>query len=105
MTVAEKIQQVQTLVENDPAATDAVVTVYLNDAESAILLRRYPFGAPPNYDLSMFDRLQCTLAARYFLRRGGQGEIAHSENGVNRTYGSVNDEDLLMEIPQIAKVM
>ena len=105
MTIEEKISTVKTLVENDEAATDALVTVYLNDAESAILRRRFPFGVPETRDISEYDFIQCKLAARYFLRRGAEGEISHSENGVNRTYGSVNDEDLLMEIIQVAKVM
>ena len=51
-----------------------------------------------------YDVLQCQLAARYFLRRGGEGEVTHSENGINRTYGSVNDSDLLQEIVPFAKV-
>lgn len=105
MTDAEKITMVQTLVDNDAAATNALVTVYLTDAESAILHRRYPFAIPDSYDISRYDVLQCKLAARYFLRRGAEGEITHNENGVNRTYGSVNDSDLLDEIISIAKVV
>lgn len=105
MTDAEKISTVQTLVENDEAATDALVTVYLSQAESSILERRYPFGIPTEYDISQYDMMQCELASRYFLRRGGQGEISHSENGVNRTYQSVNDEDILRKVISVAKVM
>ena len=52
-----------------------------------------------------YEMLQVKLATRYFLRRGGEGEIRHSENGIDRTYGSVNDEDLLMEITPFAKVI
>lgn len=104
MKEADKITAVRTLVENDPNATDAIIKVYLDDAQDAILHRRYPFGIPVEYDLSRYDRLQCKLAARYFLRRGAEGEITHNENGVNRTYGSVNDEDLLSEVIQVAKV-
>lgn len=106
MTLAEKIALVQTLVENDPAATTAVVTVYLLDAEAAIFNRMYPFGQPSTVTAvpSRYERLQCKLAMRYFLRRGAEGEKAHNENGINRTYGSVNDEDLLAEVMQVAKV-
>ena len=104
MTLAEKIAMVQTLV-NDSEATDALVTVYLKDAESSIFLRLYPFGIPGGAEVpSQYEVLQCKLAARYYLRRGAEGEIAHNENGINRTYGSVDDSDLLGEIIQVAKV-
>ena len=105
MTNEQKITRVKKLVENDPAATDDLVAVYLDDAQSAILKRRYPFGIPSEYDISMYDNEQCKLAARYFLRRGAEEEISHSENGVNRTYQSVNGEDILREVVQVAKVM
>ena len=99
MSETEATQIVQTLLENDPSATDALVGVYLQDAKAAILRRLYPFGGyedagiPPVYEL-----LWCKLAVRYFLRRGAEGEIVHEENGINRQYGSVGDEDLLREV-------
>lgn len=107
MTEAEKITTVQTLVENDTAATDAVVTVYLKDAESAILRRLYPWGIPETATSvpSEYEMLQCKLAMRYFLKRGAEGEYIHDENGTNRHYGSVNDEDLLSEVVPYAKVI
>lgn len=37
-------------------------------------------------------------------RRGGEGEIAHNENGINRSYGTVNDEDILNRITPFVKV-
>lgn len=94
------ITTVQTLVANDPAATTALVTVYLQDAQAAILRRLYPFGIPTEVNAvpPIYEMLWCKLAARYFLRRGGEGETAHAENGVERKYGSVNDEDLLSEV-------
>ena len=106
MTNEEKILNGQTLVENDEAATDALVSVYLSQAKAAILRRLYPFGIPEDADVPpIYEYSQCELASRYFLRRGAQGEVAHNENGVNRTYGSVNDEDILREIMPYAKVM
>ena len=104
MTTDEKITMVQALV-SDTDATDALVGVYLKQAESAIYNRLYPFGIPDAATIPMrYEVLQCTLAARYFLRRGAEGEIAHNENGINRTYQSVDDEDLLSQVIQIAKV-
>ena len=105
MTDLEKVTTTQTLVENDAAATSALVTVYLKDAEAAIFRRLYPFGIPSGATVpALYEMLQCKLAARYFLRRGAEGEIKHDENGYNRTYQNVNDEDLLCEVIQIAKV-
>ena len=106
MTQAEKIAMVKNLVENDAEATDAVVAVYLNSALYAMLERLYPFDAsktatdvPERYDM-----IQCELAARYFLRRGGQGELNHEENGINRQWESVDDADILNRLTPFAKV-
>lgn len=105
MTTAEKITIVKTLT-GDTAASDALISVYLDDAKAAILRRRYPFGIPENADVeAIYEMLQVKLATRYYLRRGGEGETRHSENGIDRTYGSVNDEDLLMEVTSFAKVI
>lgn len=105
MTTEEKVIRVQTLLGADEEATDALIAVYLDDAKAAILNRRFPFGVPDGTDVPvMYENLQCKLAQRYFLRRGAEGEQIHNEEGVHRHYGSVQDEDLLMEVIQIAKV-
>lgn len=105
MTLTEKITMAQTLI-GDSEATDSLVSAYLEDAKLAILRRRYPFGLPDSADIEpLYEMLQVKLAVRYFLRRGGEGEITHNENGINRTYGSVNDEDLLMCVTPFAKVI
>lgn len=106
MTINEKITTVKTLV-NDSELSDDFVTVYLTKAESAIRNRMYPFSLPKEDGQEItfivppkYEMIQCELACRYILRRGGEGEISHSENGINRSYGSVNDDDLLMEVMQ-----
>ena len=103
MTDQEKISTVQVLVENDPTATDAVVTVYLAKAESAILRRLYPYGIPSTVTDSIpekYELLQCELASR-----GAECEYSQDVNGTNRRYGSENDEDLLSEVVPYAKVI
>ena len=106
MTDAEKITRVQTLLDNDASASASLVTILLDDAESAILNRIYPFGIPEDAEMpTRYESIQCKLAQRYFLRRGAEGEIAHNENGVNRTYDSVDDEDLFKTVVPIAKAI
>lgn len=106
MTDAEKIVMVQVLCENDAEATAEVVPVYLNLACSAMLERLFPYDSTKEEtDIpERYDTIQCELAARYFLRRGGQGEINHEENGVNRQYASVDDDDILRRLTPFAKV-
>lgn len=110
MTDEQKIARVKALVNNDADATTELVTIYLDEAKSSIMHRAYPFKVPTHtvdgqqveIDMpSRYDNLQCKLAMRYFLRRGAEGEKSHNENGINRSYGSVNDEDLLCEVMQI----
>ena len=106
MTDAEKTAMVQTLVENDSETTVEIVAVYLTLACNAMLERLFPYDSEKTATNipSRYDSLQCELAARYFLRRGGQGEISHEENGINRTYGTVDDEDILKRLTPFAKV-
>lgn len=106
MTLAEKIAMVKVLCENDTAATDSVVTSYLSLACSKMLERLYPYDtSKAESDLpTRYGMLQCELASRLFLRRGGEGETSHEENGVNRTYGDVADEDILSRLTPYAKV-
>ena len=105
METADKIVTIKELVDNDAKATDALVSVYLSDAEAAVLRRLYPFGVPSGAEVpTMYEMTECKLAARYFLRRGAEGETVHNENGIHRHYQSVNDEDLLREIMPFAKV-
>lgn len=108
MTQTEMIMQTQTLCQNDPEATDGVLTMYLSQAAATILGHLYrAYGAAPEGASvpAIYQYDQCELAARYFLRRGGQGELAHNENGVNRTYGSVDDQDILRRVMPFARVM
>lgn len=106
MTDEEKITMTQALCNNDPECTDAKALVCLAEAGSAILNRRYHSNIPEGATVPrQYEMLQCRLAARKFFREGGQGENHHHENGIIRVYGSVNDEDLLMEVMTIAKVI
>ena len=107
MTQEEKVVTVQSLL-NDERATDSLVNILLNKAESAIRSRMYPFRLPKvdGQEITFtvpeqYEYLQCDLAVRYFSRMGGEGESIHIENGIDRHYASVNDEDLLSEVVQV----
>ena len=78
----------------------------LESAKAVILSRRFPFGEQPEEIENKYKDLQIRIAVEMFNKRGAEGEIAHSENGVNRNYASANvSEDLLREItPKVGVV-
>jgi hypothetical protein len=76
--------------------------------DQAILNRLYPWhDAEDDIDYSGFPRKYETLAeeiAVYLInKRGAEGETAHNENGINRTYesASVPDSMLRTVIPMV----
>lgn len=104
MTEEDKVQMVQQLI-TDVSVTTEMIQSYLALAADRILTRLYPFqSATPTWP-SQYDMLQVELTVRMIARRGGEGEIAHSENGVSRTYGTVDDEDILSRIPSYVGVV
>ena len=99
-----KVTTVQTLLGNDPTATSEVCSVYLSLAGDKILRRLYPFDSTKTAIPNEYAMTQCELAVRLFLKRGAEGERVHNENGINRTYGSVGDEDILSRVTPFAKL-
>lgn len=106
MTEQEKITFVQAFFDA-PTPTSGECTVALTVAKHRVMQQRYglvgfseaaPF--PTQYELE-----QCELAVRYISRKGGYGEVAHKENGVDRSWASEDDLDILKRIPPLAKVV
>ena len=78
----------------------------LESAKAVILSRRFPFGEQPPEIEDRYKDLQIRIAVEMFNKRGAEGETAHSENGVSRSYASANvSEDLLKEITPKAGVV
>lgn len=105
MTEQEKIAYVQLLVGDEPEITEAVISVYLGVAQNKILAKLFPFGDGTETMPAQYDITQCELTARLCLRRGAEGEISHNENGINRSYKTVDDDDILGRImPYVAVI-
>ena len=79
--------------------TDIELEDILESAKAVILSRRFPFGEQPTEIEDRYKDLQVRIAVEMFNKRGAEGETAHSENGVSRTYSSASvSEELLREI-------
>ncbi len=107
MTNNDKIKRVQTLLMYDETADVTTVQEYLDMSKETVLATLYPFGIPDGVTEvpSMYEAVQCELAARYFARRGGLGETFHIENGIHRDWYSSDDREVLARIVPYAKVL
>lgn len=88
MDRTEKIAKLKVLLGDIPD-TDDVLDVYFDLAENEILGRAYPYGIPdpiPATFWSKYDWLSIQIAQALYLRAGADGEIRHSENGIDRAY-------------------
>ena len=78
----------------------------LESAKAVILSRRFPFGEVPAEIEERYKDLQIRIAVEMYNKLGAEGEIAHSENGISRTYSSASvSEELLREITPKAGVV
>lgn len=63
-----------------------ILSAYLSIARDKILRRAYPFGNRPSEFPDEYDLKQVEIAVYLLNKRGAEGETAHSENGVSRSY-------------------
>jgi hypothetical protein len=86
--------------------TDEELEDILESAKAVILSRRFPFCEHPAEIEDRYKDLQVRIAVEMFNKRGAEGETAHNENGVSRSYSSASvSEELLREItPKVGVV-
>ena len=85
--------------------TEEVLDNVLDDAEALVLNRMYPFGYPDGTVVpTRYERIQIQLAAELYSKRGAEGQISHSENGISRTW--LEESALLKRvIPHVGSVV
>ena len=85
---------------------DAELEDLLESAKAVILSRRFPFGEYPTDIEDRYKDLQIRISVEMYNKRGAEGETAHSENGVSRSYSSASvSEELLREVTPKAGVV
>ena len=82
MTDSEKLQMLKSMT-GEP--NDDVLSTYLRIAESIVVHRAYPFQETAEMP-AKYDIVQVEIAAYKWGRRGAEGETAHRENGISRSY-------------------
>ena len=102
MTNMEKLALCRTMVEQPEDAegwSDEILTQYLTIAGQKILNRAYPYDDTVEEVPRRYGVLQCELAAYLLNKRGAEGEVSHSENGISRTYENADvPESMLQDV-------
>ena len=102
-----KLEKLKVLISPETASDDLLLYL-LEQAEGIVLNRRYPFGAPEGAELSAFQQLiQVRIAVELFSKMGAEGQTAHDENGIKRTWeaGDVSPSLLRQIVPVCGSVM
>jgi hypothetical protein len=107
MTASQMLETVKTLIGEDPQATDAVLSVFIQKAEDMIANTLYPTGnIPEGYATPLrYHMLACQIAVAEYSKQGAEGETVHIENGIHRTYRATTSDDLLKFVIPYAGVV
>jgi hypothetical protein len=99
MVNAEKLILLRTMIgesASSPDWTDEMLLSYLTIAGDKILRRAFPYDDSVTEVPQKYSVVQCEIAAYLLNKRGAEGELSHSENGVNRTFADADVPDSLM---------
>lgn len=108
MNNQELLDFTKRLLDKTTTEEDGLIQDYLAIAREIILNRIHPYKPTlPNEEVpDKYHILQCRIVVDLYNKRGAEGEVAHGENGVNRTYESANvSKSLLKEIVPKAGVL
>lgn len=83
MTEAEKLVMVKAMTGE---TEDDIVSTYLSLAGNRVCRRAYPFDPDVTAVPDQYAYTQVQIAVYLLNKRGGEGETAHNENGISRSY-------------------
>ena len=84
MTFDERLTTLKVIVGGND--TNEVLSAYLNLAGAKIIAKAYPYDSDVTEVPNKYHYLQVEIAAYLMNKRGAEGQTAHSENGISRTY-------------------
>lgn len=97
-----QLERLKIHLEITDSSEDALLRDILTSAKNAILARRYPYTEYPMDETGetilekRYEDLQIRIAVYLYNKRGAEGQTAHNENGINRTYESADVPESLM---------
>ena len=83
MTESEQLKMLERITDE---TEQNVLSTYLLLAKNVVLQKAYPYGDGTEDVPVKYQSTQVEIAAYMLNKRGAEGEVTHSENGVSRTY-------------------
>ncbi len=99
MTDVDKLVLCRAMVDQPASAagwSDDVLMAYLDLAGQKILNRAYPYDDTVTEVPRRYGVLQCEIAAYLLNKRGAEGEVSHTENGIVRVYENADVPDSML---------
>lgn len=97
MTHEEKLMKFGVLISPDTAETELAVYL-LEQAGGIVLNRRYPFGVPEDAEVpKQYEHIQLQVAVELYSKMGAEGQTAHKENGIDRTFEAADVSPSLLK--------
>lgn len=91
----ELLEKLKTLLGFTDDTENALLLIYLDLARNKLLYRLFPYDSEKALP-KRYEPKQLEIAAYLYNKRGGEGEISHSENGVSRSYESADVPESMM---------
>lgn len=91
-----KLEQLKSLLGISGTDEDAMLLTLLSISAQKILDRLYPFDDTMTSIPSRYVSKQVEIAVWLYNKRGAEGQVAHSENGISRAYESADIPDSLL---------
>ena len=107
MTKEEKLARLAVLISPEEASEE-LMSHLLEQAGGIVLNQRYPFGIPEWTEVpAAYEHIQIQIALELFAKMGAEGQTAHNENGVSRTYEAADVSPSLLKriIPVAGSVL
>jgi len=84
-------------------SNSSIILAYLKMAKQIVINKAYPFSDEVTDVPDKYTGVLLEITAYLLNKRGAEGELAHSENGISRTYdsSSVPNEILKKIIPAV----
>lgn len=86
MTDAEKLEKLRLMLDPSDTTSDAIANAFLTAAEKAVIQIVFPYGDGTEVMPTKYEYEQIEIAAYFLNKRGAEGELSHSEGGVNRSF-------------------